>query len=128
MRTHLHFTRVNKIETMYGRSRVNVKVEPRSSFMFKRGLSYIASVSFTHANFTCVCREKLRDRTARHLCVTNKTGLLLVRFVFTAMLSGPLQKISINENEVRRKLVSNKIIVTLVTKGLPSSFLPRPVA
>ena len=31
------------------------------------------------------------------------------------------------EGEVWRK-VSNKIIVTLVTQGLPSSFLSRPVA
>ena len=29
---HVTLTRVNKIETMYGRSRVNVKVEPRSTF------------------------------------------------------------------------------------------------
>ena len=34
MRKHLNFTRVNKIETMYERSRVNVKVEPRSTFTF----------------------------------------------------------------------------------------------
>ena len=30
VRLHVNFTRVNKIETMYGRSRVNVQVEPRS--------------------------------------------------------------------------------------------------
>ena len=41
------FTCVSEIETMYGRSRVNVKVEPRSTFAFTRGLSYIASISFT---------------------------------------------------------------------------------
>ena len=29
---HVNLTRVNKIETMYGRSRANVKVEPRSTF------------------------------------------------------------------------------------------------
>ena len=34
MRTHLNFTRVNKIETTYERSRENVKVEPRSTFTF----------------------------------------------------------------------------------------------
>ena len=34
MRTHLNFTRVNNIETMYERSRENVKVEPRSTFTF----------------------------------------------------------------------------------------------
>ena len=51
-------TRVNKTETMYGRSRVNIKVEPRSTFTFTGGLSYIASISFTHVNFTCVRTKK----------------------------------------------------------------------
>ena len=62
-RTHVSFTRVNKIETMYGRSRVNVKVEPRSSFTFKRVLSYIAFILFTRVH-TLKLREstkKLRD-------------------------------------------------------------------
>ena len=59
--THVNFTRVNKTETMYGRSRVNVKVEPPSTFTFTRGLSYIASFSFTRINVTCVRTEKLRD-------------------------------------------------------------------
>ena len=45
---------------MYGRSRVNVKVEPRSTFTFTRGLSYTASILFTSVNFTCVPKEKLR--------------------------------------------------------------------
>ena len=54
-------TRVKKIETMYGRSRVHVKVEPCSTFTFTLGLSYIVAVSFTHVNFTCVRTEKLRD-------------------------------------------------------------------
>ena len=39
-----------------GRSRVKVKVEPRSTFTFARGLSYIASNSFTR-----VRTEKLHD-------------------------------------------------------------------
>ena len=55
LRTHVNFTRVNKIEIMYERSRVNVKVEPET-FTFTRGLSYIASILFT-----CVRKEKLRD-------------------------------------------------------------------
>ena len=38
------------------------------------------------------------------------------------------KKICLKESEVWRKVVSNKIIVTLVTQGLPSSFLSRPVA
>lgn len=33
MRTQLHFTRVNMIEVMYERSRVNVKVEARSTLI-----------------------------------------------------------------------------------------------
>ena len=36
--------------------------------------------------------------------------------------------ICLTEGEVLRKVISNKIIVTLVTQGLPSSFLCRPVA
>ena len=31
-RTHVNFTRINDIEAMYGRSHVNLKVEPRSTF------------------------------------------------------------------------------------------------
>ena len=38
------------------------------------------------------------------------------------------QKICLQESEVWRKVVSNKIIVTLVTQGLLSSFLSRPLA
>ena len=60
-RTHVNFTRVNKIEAMYGRSRVRVKVERGLTFTFTRGLSYIASISFMHVKFTCVRTEKLRD-------------------------------------------------------------------
>ena len=61
MRTHVNFTRLNYIETMSGRSRVNVKVEPRSTFTFARGLSYIASISFTRVNLTSVSTQKVRD-------------------------------------------------------------------
>ena len=39
-----------------------------------------------------------------------------------------LQKNCLKESEVWRKVISNKVIVTLVTQGLPSSFLSRPVA
>ena len=35
--THVNFTRVNKIEIMSRRSRVNVKGEPRSTFTFTHG-------------------------------------------------------------------------------------------
>ena len=60
-RTNVNFTRVNKIEAMYGRSSVSVKVERGLTFTFTRGLSYIASISFMHVKFTCVRTEKLRD-------------------------------------------------------------------
>ena len=53
--TYVNFTRVNKIEAMYGRSHVNVNVETPSTFTFTRDLSHVASVSFTRVNFTCVC-------------------------------------------------------------------------
>ena len=39
----------------------------------------------------------------------------------TFMFSG------LKESEVWRKVISNKIIVTLVTQGLPSSFVSCPV-
>ena len=60
-RTNVNFTRVNKIEAMYGRSRVSVKVEGGLTSTFTRGVSYIASTSFMHVKFTCVRTEKLRD-------------------------------------------------------------------
>ena len=41
MRTHVSFTRVNKIEAMNERPKVNAKVEPRSTLTFMRGLSYL---------------------------------------------------------------------------------------
>ena len=56
VRTHVNFTRVNKIETMHVRSRVNVKVERRSTFTFMGGLYFIYALKFS-----CVCTEKLRD-------------------------------------------------------------------
>ena len=59
-------------------------------------------------------------KTAKHLCVTNVTGLLRACFV--------VMWFCLKENEVWRKVVSNKIIVTLVTQGLLSSFLSRTVA
>ena len=46
----------------------------------------------------------------------------------TSMFSGLLQKDLFKGSEFWRKVVSNKIIVTLVTQGLPSSSLSRPVA
>ena len=76
-----------------------------------------------------------KKRTANPLCVTNVTRPLLVCFlvnfininVFWSVtkLKDLFKKF---ESEVWRKVISNKIIVTLVTQGLLSSFLSRPVA
>lgn len=52
---------MHKIEAMYLRSRVNIKVKPPSAFTFTSNLSYIATISFTHVDFTRVHTEKLRD-------------------------------------------------------------------
>ena len=54
-------TRVNKIEVMYDRTRVNVKVERGSTFPFTRDLPYIPFISFTHVKFTYVSTLKLRN-------------------------------------------------------------------
>ena len=51
----LIFTCVNKIiEAMNRRSRVNLKVVPRSSLTFTRNTSYIASILFKRVKCTCV--------------------------------------------------------------------------
>ena len=46
------------------------------------------------------------------------------------MFSGLYKTICLKESEVWRKVISNKIVVTVVTQGLPSSFFSRhgPVA
>ena len=54
-------TRVNEIEAVYERPRVNVKVERGSTFTFMRDLPYIVFLSFTRVKFTCVRTRKLRD-------------------------------------------------------------------
>ena len=41
VRTHANFTRVNKIEAMYGKSRVNVKVERGLTFFLARPCLFI---------------------------------------------------------------------------------------
>ena len=52
--SHVKFTCVNKLEAMYERPRVNVKVERGLVFTFTRDLPYIASNLFTHVIFTRV--------------------------------------------------------------------------
>ena len=44
----VNLTCVNKIQAMNWKSLVHVKIEPRSTSTFTRGLSYVASISFTH--------------------------------------------------------------------------------
>ena len=46
----------------------------------------------------------------------------------TLMISSLYKKIRLKEREVWRKVISNKIIITLAMQGLSSSFLSRPVA
>ena len=50
--SHVKFIRVNKLEAMYERPRVNVKVERGLVFTFTRDLPYIASNLFIHVIFT----------------------------------------------------------------------------
>ena len=44
------------------------------------------------------------------------------------MFSVFYKKICLKESDGWRKVISNKFVVTVVTQGLPSSFLSRPVA
>ena len=55
-------------------------------------------------------------------CMLSRNSLNMDVFLFL------YKKISLKECDVWRKVFPNKIIVTLVTQGLPSSFLSRPVA
>ena len=48
------FTRVNIIEVIYERSGVNVKIKRAFTLTFTRDLPYIASILFTHVEFTCI--------------------------------------------------------------------------
>ena len=61
MRTHINFTRVNKIEVISDRPRVNVTVKRGSTFAFTRDLPYIAFILFTCVNITYVSTLKLRN-------------------------------------------------------------------
>ena len=54
--THVNFTRVNAIGAINGRSHVNVKVGPRSTFTFAGGLSHVASILLAHVKFMPVPR------------------------------------------------------------------------
>ena len=65
----------------------------------------------------------VRDKRDRAItCVSCRDPHLTLTF------SGRCKNICLKESEVWRTDLSNKIIVTLVTQGLLSSFLSRPVA
>ena len=83
---------------MYGRSRVNVKVEHHSTFTFTRGLSYMASFSFTRVNFTCVLTEKLRDSGNQPLETTLNEEMCLIGFEQNILQFCMLQEVHCTEN------------------------------
>ena len=86
LRRHVKLTRVNKIEAMYERPRINVKVERGSTFAFTFGLSYIASILFTRVKHTCVRMEKLRGSGNQPLAVEQTTlNMVQRRFLVTTL-------------------------------------------
>lgn len=64
----VEFVCVNKIETMYKRSRVNLKVKTRSPFMLSRDTSHIASVLFL--------RHEIKLRGSGNPPLGNSLGLV----------------------------------------------------
>ena len=60
VRTHVNFTRLNKIEAMYGKSGVNVKVEPCSTSRLSSAL-FILPLFYLHDKnlgaLTCVAKN-----------------------------------------------------------------------
>ena len=77
----------------------------------------------------------LRNRTAgrrgrQNVCVWQTWQGYHLRVLSWSSLrfSDLYENACLKENEVWRKVISNKIKVTLVTQGLASSFLPCPVA
>ena len=72
-----------------------------------------------------------KKRTAKCLCDKRDRVItcMLCRDLHLALIiSCFYKKICLKESDVWRKVISNKIVVTVVTQGLPSSFLSRPVA
>ena len=120
-RTHVNFTHVNKVEAIYGRSRVSVKVERGSTFTFTRGLSYIASISFMRVKFTCIRTEKLRYSAnlfllsrARRKTQSNKTRER------RAQCARPT-KGKVTSSRVFRLVFLSYLIVSLLSTWLPRS-------
>ena len=91
VRRRVKLTRVNKIEAMYERPRVNVKVERGSTFAFTFGLSFIASILFARVKSTCVRMEKLRDSGNQPLAVEQTTLKLGKRRFLVTTLYFPVR-------------------------------------
>ena len=82
MRTRIEFMWVNKIEPMYERSRINVKVETGSFFTFTRDLlKHIAPISFTHVKFTCVAHVKITRQLKSALRVKGENIAFFLNFL-----------------------------------------------
>ena len=77
------FTCINEIEAMYERPRVNVKVEPRSTFTL-RGVAvytYMASILLT--------RVKITRQSESNVCHTNlRVGSRFLSIILTTVLAG----------------------------------------
>ena len=86
---HVKFTRVNEIEAMHERPRLNVNVERGSTFLFTRGLPYIVSISFTPVKFTYVRTEKWMLKTAHKAIKSDHDKFLIyvtkIQFVIRKM-------------------------------------------
>ena len=101
MRKHVNFTP----ETMFGRSRVSVKVEPRSTFTC--ALSYVASISFTR-RFYMHSNERKNSATVRSCLVSRR---LLTGIAFTRQLKILVTALNVTSFE-RRKLSYSKKYIT----------------
>ena len=105
-------------------------VEQRRLRKVKKTWCTCKVVVSTNSEFTQ--QDGREKKTAESSCVTNVTRLFLTCFVviftYHQCFLVFYKKICLKEGEFWRKVISSKIIVTLVTQGLPSSFLSRPVA
>ena len=103
---------------MYEVSRVNVKVERRSTFTFTRGLSYIACISFTFVKFTCVRTQKItRQWKSTH------RGLLDERGKFRS--SSMVQTTLVCANGVALNLLMGTAYINFFFVSLPNEEAPQ---
>ena len=75
---HVTFICVDKIEAMYERPRVSVKVEPRSTFTLTRESPHIASILFTGVKLRDSGYQPLRKRRSS---LTIIESLFAVEFI-----------------------------------------------